>query len=590
MQRPQPQAFTGLVPRLNRMFQTFSRQRGKIRGAKGFMVDNQRINITGKEIFRRDPVNLIRIFHLADKYGLSLHPHAAQQAARSLRLIDAGMREDKTANALFLDILTSPRNPALVLRRMNESGVLGKFIPDFGRIVAMMQFNMYHHYTVDEHLLNCIDHLSNIEKKQAAKQHPLAHSIMPVIKGRRRVLYVATFLHDIAKGRPENHSVAGEKIARRLCPRLGLSAEETALTAWLVREHLTMSMVAQGRDLNDRKTISDFAGIVQSMERLKLLLVLTICDIKGVGPGVWNGWKGQLLRTLYHETELVLTGSFSQMPDPARLEAARGKLAEALDSWDEDSRRKYLDLHAPNYWLTVCAEDQLRHARFIAEAERRQKKLALMVRPREFEAVTEITVFAPDHPRLLCVITGACAAAGANIVDAQIFTTTDGRALDTILINREFAHDEDERRRAARVEKMIENALDGKIHLPEIIRASRTKRKRAVYAFKRHPQVEINNNLSDQFSILEVKGLDRPGLLSELTAVISDLSLDIASAHITTFGEKVIDSFYVRDLHGRKIISAPRQRAIRHEILALFGDMSETGQAGVQALPAKPAA
>jgi len=274
------------VPGLNRIFLTFSRRKRNIRGARSFIVDNHRINITGKQVFERDPVNLIRIFHLADNYGLEFHPYAMQQMARSLKLINAKVRENKTANALFLDILTSPRNPALMLRRMNESGVPGKFIPDFGKIVAMMQFNMYHRYKVDEHLLHCIDHLSKIEKRETDKQHPLAHSLIPVLKARRRVLYVATFLHDIAKGRPEDHSVAGEKIARRLGPHLGLTPAETATTAWLVRQHLTMSMVAQSRDLNDHRTIIDFADVAQTTERLKLLLILVICDIKGVGPGV----------------------------------------------------------------------------------------------------------------------------------------------------------------------------------------------------------------------------------------------------------------------------------------------------------------
>ncbi|RCL02300.1 MAG: [protein-PII] uridylyltransferase [Candidatus Tokpelaia sp. JSC189] len=557
------------VPRLNRVLQTFSRSRCKIAGSKDFIVDNHRLNIRSNWIFERDPVNLMRIFYLADKYGLAFHPHAMRQVARSLKLITAKIREDRTTNALFLGILTSPRTPAITLRRMNESGVLGKFIPDFGKIVAMMQFNMYHHYTVDEHLLHCIDHLSRIEKKETSKQHPLAHSLIPTVKARRRELYTALFLHDIAKGRPENHSIAGEKIARRLCPRLGLNTQETDIVAWLVREHLTMNMIAQSRDLNDHKTISDFANIVQTMNRLKLLLILTICDIKGVGPGVWNGWKGQLLRTLYYETELVLSGGFSQIAWTKRLEGAKLTLSEALGNWDKQKRNTYLGLHHSNYWLTVPLEAQLRHAHFITEADANKKMLTIMTRVLEFESVTEITVFAPDHPRLLSMITGACAAADTNIVDAQIFTTTDGHALDIIMINRTFILDEDEKRRARRVEKMIENALAG-IRLPEIIRTSHKMLKRVTKIFELPPRIEINNSFSDKFSVIEIKGLDRLGLLSEMTSVISNLSLNIASAHINTYGEKVIDSFYVTDLNGRKITDLQRQRLIRLQLLALF--------------------
>ncbi|TIR44829.1 MAG: HD domain-containing protein, partial [Mesorhizobium sp.] len=197
----------------------------------------------------------------------------------------------------------------------------GKLIPDFGKIVAMMQFSMYHHYTVDEHLIRCIGVLAEIERGDGAKVHPLSHSLMPGLKKSREALYVAVLLHDIAKGRPEDHSEAGARIARRICPHMGLSAADTETVAWLVENHLVMSMTAQTRDLNDRKTIEDFASIVQSVERLKLLLILTVCDIRGVGPGVWNGWKGQLLRTLYFETELLLTGGFSEVSRAERTSA-----------------------------------------------------------------------------------------------------------------------------------------------------------------------------------------------------------------------------------------------------------------------------
>ena len=557
------------VPGLNRVFLTFSRRKKKIHGTTDFVIDTQRINIVDDQVFKRDPINLIRLFHLSDLHGLECHPFAVQEASRSLKLITADVRENKEANKLFLEILTSPRNPSLILRRMNESGVLGKFIPDFGKIVAMMQFNMYHHYTVDEHLLRCISCLSQIDHGDVYHDHPLASAIMPTFKKERTVLYVALFLHDIAKGRPEDHSIAGAKIARKLCPRFGLSRAETEIIAWLISEHLTMSMTAQSRDLNDRKTIEDFADTVQTMDRLKLLFILTICDIKGVGPGVWNGWKGQLLRTLYHETELVLTGGFSQVSRTDRINASKQRLSDALEGWSEAEKQHYIGLHYPNYWLTVSLEDQIRHANFIRDADQQETALATMAETHNFEGVTQITILAPDHPRVLSIVTGACAAGGGNIVDAQIFTTTDGRALDIILISREFALDHDEKRRASRVEKMIEDTLKGTIRLPEVI-AKRVKPKHAAKAFDVTPRVEINNALSDKFSVIEIEGRDRSCLLYDVTRTLSDLSLDIASAHITTFGEKVIDTFYVRDLVGQKLSSPQKQANIRRKLLPLI--------------------
>jgi [protein-PII] uridylyltransferase len=328
-----------------------------------------------------------------------------------------------------------------------------------------------------------------------------------------------------------------------------------------------MSMTAQTRDLNDRKTIEDFAAVVQSVERMKLLLVLTVCDIRGVGPGVWNGWKGQLLRTLYYETELLLTGGFSEVSRAQRAGQARETLLAALADWPEPQRQGIVRLHYENYLLAVDLRDQVRHAKFIREADETGHKLATMVKTHEFEAVTEITVLAQDHPRLLSVIAGACAAAGGNIVDAQIFTTSDGRALDTILISREFDHDEDERRRAERVGRLIEDVLSGKSWLPDMIE-KRTRPKRGAKAFRREPRVDIRNTLSNRFTVIDVSGLDRPGLLSEITGALSDLSLDIASAHITTFGEKVIDTFYVADLTGQKINDPARQETIRARLIA----------------------
>jgi len=565
------------VPGFNRIFLTFSRRKRKLAGTSDFIVDNHRINIADDQVFERDPVNLLRLFWFADKHGLEFHPDALKLLTRSLGLVNKSLRRDEEANRLFLDILTSDRNAELNLRRMNEAGLLGKLIPDFGRIVAMMQFSMYHHYTVDEHLIRCIGVLAEIERGDGEKVHPLSHTLMPGLKKSREALYVAVLLHDIAKGRPEDHSEAGARIARRICPHMGLSVADTETVAWLVENHLVMSMTAQTRDLNDRKTIEDFAAIVQSVERLKMLLILTVCDIRGVGPGVWNGWKGQLLRTLYYETELLLTGGFSEVSRAQRTAAARERLAEALADWPETARNRYVGQHYENYLLAVDLADQLRHAEFIREADVAGNKLATMVKTHQFEAVTEITVLAQDHPRLLSVIAGACAGAGGNIVDAQIFTTSDGRALDTILISREFDRDEDERRRAERVGRLIEDVLSGKSWLPEMIE-KRTKPRRGAKVFKIPPRAEIRNTLSNRFSVIEVEGLDRPGLLSEITGTLSDLSLDIASAHITTFGEKVIDTFYVTDLTGQKIDSPARIATIRNRLMAtLEGIAPERG-------------
>jgi [protein-PII] uridylyltransferase len=509
------------MPVLSRMMARFRpRARHTLSETEDFIVDYNRINVADENVFKRDPVNLIRIFHLAQKYNLAFHPDAMHLATRSLRLIDQRLRENDEANRLFLEILTSKNDAETVLRRMNEAGVLGQFVPAFGRIVAMMQFNMYHHYTVDEHLLRCIGALSDIEAGRA-EDAKFATELMRTIQPRHReLLYVALFLHDIAKGRIEDHSIAGARIARNFCPWLGFSPAETETVAWLIEVHLVMSSVAQSRDLSDRMTIENFSAVMQSVERLKLLTILTAADIKAVGPGVWNGWKAQLIRTLYYETEPVLTGGFSEVNRAQRVALAQAEFRAELTDWTAAELDAYSALHYPAYWLKVDLPHQIAHARFLRSAAQTGKSLATSVSFAATRGVTELTVLAPDHPWLLSIIAGACAVAGANIVDAQIFTTTDGRALDTISISREFELDADEARRAARVTDAIEKALRGDLKLPEVV-AKRETTKPRLKAFALMPEVSINNGWSNRYTMVEVTGLDRPGLLFELTATLS---------------------------------------------------------------------
>ncbi len=543
-------------------------KRKELSGTKDFIAENNRILCTRVDVFERDPVNLIRIFHLAQKHNLALHPDAMRVITRSLHLIGADLREDKEANKLFLEILTSKNDPETVLRRMNEAGVLGRFVPAFGKVVAMMQFNMYHHYTVDEHLLRCIGVLAEMEHGTSADtplSNELFHKIQPE---NRAVLYVALFLHDVAKGRPEDHSTAGARLARRLCPRLGLTAAQTETVAWLIEFHLVMSSVAQSRDLSDRKTIENFAAVVQSAEQLKLLTILTTADIKAVGPGVWNGWKAQLIRTLYYETEPVLTGGFSEVNRAQRVAMAQAEFRAAMTDWRPQMLEAYIAKQYPAYWLKVDLPHKIEHANFVRATEQAAKTLATMTGFDTKRGVTELTVLAPDHPWLLSIIAGACAMAGANIVDAQIYTTTDGRALDTISLSREFERDEDEQRRANRIADSIEKALRGELRLPDMVSKKATKGR--IRAFALEPSVTVNNQWSHRYTMVEVTGLDRTGLLYELTATLSKLNLNIGSAHVATFGERVVDVFYVTDLMGAQITSPTRQAAIKRALIAVF--------------------
>ena len=560
------------VPVLSRVMGRFRpKPPVKVPENKNFRIESGRLNLAHSSVFRDDPVNLLRLFSAASTYGAEIHPDALKTVRKSLSLIDKELCNNPEANALFLDMLVNSDSSETLLRMMNEAGVLGRFVPEFGKVVAMMQFNMYHHYTVDEHLIRAVGILAALEKGRLSEDHPLAAVLFPTLKSRRS-LYVATLLHDIAKGREEDHSIAGERIARALGPRFGLTPEETETAAWLVRHHLLMSETAQMRDLNDFKTILDFTEIIQSPERLKLLLILTVVDIRAVGPGVWNGWKGQLLRTLYAEAEPVLTGGHTGSSREVRVKEAQKEFLSHFPNWSDEQAKTATSRHYDAYWLNVDLKKQVAHQGLMEKSTPRN--IITEVHTDAFTAITELTIYAPDHPRLLALITGACAAASANIMGAQIFTTTDGMALDTILIQREFSTEDDERRRAERVTEIIRMALQGKLRLKDAVANAPQQRSR-LKAFSVVPRVIIDNQSSNRFTVIEINGLDRIGLLYNLTDALFHLSLNIASAHITTFGEKAIDVFYVTDLTGAKIVNPARHAQIERELMKALAPAPE---------------
>jgi len=562
------------TPVFGRVFGRFAARRpGVIEGAPDFRIEANRLTVADEEVLVKTPIDMIRLFALAAEKHLEIHPDALKAVRRNLSRIGKDLRVEPEANALFMRMLTEARDPETALRRMNEAGVLGRFIPEFGRIVAMMQFNMYHHYTVDEHLIRAVGVLAALERGRLSSDHPLSTEIFPTVAS-RRALYVAVLLHDIAKGRKESHSIAGERVAKSLCPRLGLSAPETETVAWLIRHHLLMSETAQMRDLNDFKTILDFANVVQSPERLKLLLILTVADIRAVGPTAWNGWKGQLLRTLYFETEPILSGGHTIISRKERVAEAQAKFFAHYPNWTTAQKTAYAARHYDPYWLNVDTERQVAHEKLMARARAEGEPVATEVRTDEFTAITELTIHAPDHPRFLALITGACAAANANIVGAQIFTTADSLALDTILIQRQFANSEDEARRAERVAALVRQVLKGEVRIKDLIAKVQHPEAR-LQAFTVPPRAIIDNESSNLFTVIEVNGLDRVGILYDLTEALYHLNLNIGSAHITTYGERVIDVFYVTDLTGAKIVSAARRAEIERRLLAVLAKQKD---------------
>ncbi len=562
------------LPRVNEFLKMLTGRGNPVKGMDAFKMDGGRLNFSSPDICRTDPVTMLQLFEVSAQKNLPIHPKAYKAVHHSLDAIDDNLREDKTANALFMTMLLETDDPESIIRRLNESGILGRFIPEWGKIVAMMQFNMYHHYTVDEHLLRALGILAKIEKGGFSDDHPLASELIKSLSpSSRRIIYMAVLLHDIAKGRQESHSIAGERVARELCPRLGMTATETDTVAWLVRQHLVMSETAQSRDINDYKTILDFTAIMQTPERLKLMLILTVADIRAVGPGVWNGWKGQLLRTLYEETEPVVSGGHSRISRTSRIKSAHDNFRQTVKGLTKEEIENYIELQYDPYWLTLDAETQSSQALFVMNAQKDNKEVAARVETDEFKAITKVTIMAPDHPRLLSLLTGACSALEANIVGAQIFTNAKSMALDTLLIQRTL----DERGEKARGEKLcnlITDLLHGDQRLRDVLEP-KLKPKTKLEPFHVEPRVVIDNESSNIHTVIELTGLDRVGLLHDLTESLFELNLNIASAHITTYGERAVDVFYVSDLMGDKILRDTRQQVIEKTLLKVLADPFE---------------
>ena len=541
----------------------------------GFAVLGNRLALDDPKLFVREPVKLLQLFKTADARNLDIHPTTLAAVGQALPRVGQALRDDPQANRLFLEILTSRKDPAGALIKMNEAGLLGRFVPAFGKIVAQMQHNLYHVYTTDEHTIRTIGILRQIEDGKLGEELPLATEVTPKLLS-RRALFVALFLHDTGKGQGGSHSEVGAASAQDMAIRFGLSPEETETTVWLVRHHLVMSDTAFRRDLEDPKTIADFIEVVQSPERLKLLLVLTVCDIRAVGPTVWNGWKGQLLRQLYHQAESALQTGDPQRLRSAKAERAKAELTDALRTlpggwWNRERIERHVERHDPRYWLGFATDDLVRHAELVRKTESQSMPIGIDFRVDRFRARSELLLYAPDHAGLFMKVAGAIALGGASIVDAHIFTTTDGTALDMLGFQDAQQHDAvDDPDRFARIRAYLVKALSGEIWLEKALAGRRSLPARAD-VFRVEPRVLLDNNASRTHTVIEVNGRDRPGLLFDLAKALKESGLVISSAHISTYGERVVDVFYVKDVFGMKITQRSKVLKVQRELTGALG-------------------
>ena len=504
--------------------------RKKNLGVEGFVEVAGRLSVTGPEVFADDPTKLLTLFRTADGHDLDLHPDAFSAVTRSLSLVTPSLRRDPEATRAFLDILTGQR-PYRVLTLMNETGLLGRFLPEWGRIVGQTQFNMYHAFTVDEHTLQAIGIINDIWRGKLKAEHPTATEMVHRIDD-FEALMLAMLLHDVGKGGDRGQLEDGAIAARRACDRLGIDPRRTEFVVWLVRNHLALSDYAQKRDVSDPATVRAFARLVGDPERLRTLLVLTVADVRAVGPGVWNGWKGQLMRELYQRTEAVFRGEdvtradpLADFPDLVKRAGQSGAAASLVTGRNDDEGNEPL-------------------------------------------AAARIAVAAKDRPGLFADLAAALAAGGADVVGARVATAEDGTALDVFELQDGSGapYGQAEPRRLTRLVSALEAAARGeKSDAPP---APQPNPRRA--AFDVRPVALIDLDESPDAAVIELSGADRPGLLAELARVLADHGLSIRSAHIAGFGERAVDSFYVTDARGRRPAAGPKLDRLREALEAVL--------------------
>ena len=536
----------------------------------GYEVKHGRLAVSDEAAFLADKLNLLRLFEEGLRTGYLIHPDAMRLVTANLRLIDDDMRADPEATRIFLDLLLKHGNPERGLRRMNELGVLGAFIPEFAPVVAMMQFNMYHSYTVDEHTIQVISTLAQIEREELIEELPVASGILK--RGvNRKVIYLACLIHDLGKGRDEDHSVLGAQIARRVCPRLGLKPEESETVEWLVRHHLLMSDMAQKRDIGDIRTVRDFAKAVKTRSRLDLLTVLTVCDIRGVGPNVWNNWKATLLRGLYRATASALETGLEDLNREKREGEAKRALRERLEDWDRKDLKTETDRHYGPYWQGLDTDSQVVFAnllRGLSDTEIRIDTAQDIDRD-----ATRVCFALADHPGIFSRLAGALSLVGANVVDARTYTTKDGYATAVFWVQDAEGHPY-EAGRLPRLTGMIQKTLKGEVVASQAL-DKRDKIKKRERPFNVPTNITFDNEGSEIYTIIEVDTRDRPGLLYDLTKTLAASNIYIASAVIATYGEQVIDTFYVKDMFGLKLHAKHRQDALEKKLREAIARVAE---------------
>ena len=539
-----------------------------------FEFYNNKIHLA-KGIKNIDPIDIFKAYDFSAEFNLNLSNELTNLIKLNIRKID-DIRNDKKANYYFINILTNLLNSDKVLRNMNETGVLGRFIPDFQKVVARVQHDMYHTYTVDEHTINAISILRKIDNGEYESKYGLASKVIKQIVS-KKVLYIALFLHDIAKGRGGDHSILGGQVAKNLCPKFGLLSDEVETVIWLVENHLLLSTIAFKRDLQDPKTIIDLKNKIQSAELLRLLYLLTVADITAVGPEIWNSWKDNLLKVVYDETLMEINGGGDQKSRTIREEKSRNKLRDSLIQWKEQEFIDYTNRFYSYYWTNISPDVHVRHASLILDADKENLKLKIFAEPLKDQGVTEVSIYTQDHLGLFARTCAALALAGTSVQDARIVTTKDGMTVNTFLVRSADASSIIEQKNRLKVlietiRKTISEERNPKVLMKEFKSIQIPSRRDS---FIIEPRVLIDNLSSRSHTVIEINSKDKIGLLHTLASEFFSIGLHISTARISTYGVRAVDVFYVKNLTGGKIIEENKINLIKDKLMQAIHEKTD---------------
>jgi [protein-PII] uridylyltransferase len=524
-----------------------------------FQLRNGYLQARDPQIFAYYPPALLEVFLI-----LAQHPEARGISASTIRLIrnhlhliDARFRANIVARSLFMEILRQPRGVTMALRRMNRYGVLARYLPSFELIVGRMQYDLYHAYTVDEHTLFVVRNLRRFAVPELAEELPYCHEVFQHI-AKPELLYLAGLFHDIAKGRGGDHSALGAEDAQRFCLEHGLSRQDAQLVAWLVRQHLVLSLTAQRRDISDPEVVREFAASMGSSSRLDHLLLLTVADVRGTNPALWNSWKYALFVELHQSSRRLLRQGLNQAPDRAEMvEEAQNDARALLGA----AGSPYWEQLGDDYFLRHTAEEIAWHSRIIDATARPAPAIA--IRTFHERGATAVFVHAAHHPRLFALITSTLDQLRLDIVDARIINTLDGWTLQTFIILDRNGDPVEDPYRYKEIAATLRTRLDETDQAPPTVHLHTPRR---LKQFQVPTQISFVPDRDQRWTIMEVQTADRPGLLSRIAQALTDCDVQVVSARIATVSEQADDVFFITDLEQRPIDDPARHQDIRSAI------------------------